>query len=134
MVTIGIIFGAGTLPFRGHLDLKNAENFFREYRGIGTIILQSALRYSHEKGDAKALVSLAKARLPESPEIFSCEEKEEIVNLIGIFGARYGGILKEMAPMIKRIADLLQYFTNWIRKSSSFIPISKYFSVKCLKS
>ena len=28
----------------------------------------------------------------------------------------------------------LQYFTNWIRKSSSFIPISKYFSVKCLKS
>ena len=27
-----------------------------------------------------------------------------------------------------------QYFTNWIRKSSSFIPISKYFSVKCLKS
>jgi len=28
---------------------------------------------------------------------------------------------------------LLQYFTNWIRKSSSFIPISKYFSVKCLK-
>jgi hypothetical protein len=28
----------------------------------------------------------------------------------------------------------LQYFTNWIEKSSSFIPISKYFSVKCLKS
>jgi len=28
----------------------------------------------------------------------------------------------------------MQYFTNWIRKSSSFIPISKYFSVKCLKS
>jgi len=29
--------------------------------------------------------------------------------------------------------DNVQYFTNWIRKSSSFIPISKYFSVKCLK-
>ena len=28
----------------------------------------------------------------------------------------------------------LQYFTNWIRKSSIPIPISKYFSVKCLKS
>jgi len=32
------------------------------------------------------------------------------------------------------LSILLQYFTNWIRKSSSFIPISKYFSVKCLKS
>ena len=29
---------------------------------------------------------------------------------------------------------LLQYFTNWIEKSFSFIPISKYFSIKCLKS
>ena len=32
------------------------------------------------------------------------------------------------------ITVVVQYFTNWIRKSSSFIPISKYFSVKCLKS
>jgi len=35
---------------------------------------------------------------------------------------------------VKKVIILLQYFTNWIRKSSSFIPISKYFSVKCLKS
>jgi phosphoenolpyruvate carboxylase len=104
---IGIIFGAGTLPFRGHLDLKNADNFFREYRGIGTITLQSALRYSHKKGDAKALVNLAKAKLPETPELFSAEEKEEIVNLIGIFGAGYSRILRQLAPMINRIADLL---------------------------
>ena len=33
-----------------------------------------------------------------------------------------------------QLVDRVQYFTNWIRKSSSFIPISKYFSVKCLKS
>ncbi len=103
----GIIFGAGTLPFRGHLDLKNAENFFREYRGVGTITLQSALRYSHKKGDAEALVNLAKARLPETPKIFSAEEKEEIVNLIGIFGASYGWTLGQLAPIINRIADLL---------------------------
>ncbi len=103
----GIIFGAGTLPFRGHLDLKNAENFFREYRGIGTITLQSALRYSHKKGDAEALVSLAKERLPQTPEVFSAEEKEEIVNLIGIFGASYSRILRQLAPTINQIADLL---------------------------
>jgi predicted metal-dependent phosphoesterase TrpH len=30
--------------------------------------------------------------------------------------------------------QVIQYFTNWIEKSFSFIPISKYFSVKCLKS
>jgi phosphoenolpyruvate carboxylase len=103
----GIIFGAGTLPFRGHLDLKNAENFFNEYRGIGTITLQSAIRYSHGKEDARALIDLAKARLPETPEIFSREEKAEIINLIGIFGANYARTLRELAPTINRIADLL---------------------------
>lgn len=103
----GIVFGAGTLPFRGHLDLKNAENFFREYRGIGTITLQSALRYSHEKGDAEALVDLAKEKLPEIPELFSAEEKEELVNLIGIFGTRYSLIIRELASTINRLSDLL---------------------------
>ena len=106
-IETGIIFGAGTLPFRGHLDLKNAENFFKEYRGIGTVTLQSALRYSHEKGDAQALVRLAEARLPEAPNIFSPDEKEELVNLIGIFGAKYARVLRELAPAIDRLAGLL---------------------------
>ena len=33
-----------------------------------------------------------------------------------------------------RLYNNVQYFTNWIEKSFNFIPISKYFSVKCLKS
>jgi phosphoenolpyruvate carboxylase len=108
-ISTGIILGAGSLPFRGHLNLKNADNFFREYRGINTITLQSAIRYSHSKGDAEALVSLADARLPESPKIFSIEEKEEIVNLIGIFGARYSRIIRELSPTINLLACLLPH-------------------------
>jgi len=45
--------------------------------------------------------------------------------------------LGTIVDSLSRIGDLgsnIQYFTNWIRKSSSFIPISKYFTVKCLKS
>jgi hypothetical protein len=34
----------------------------------------------------------------------------------------------------KAVKIPIQYFTNWIGKSSSFIPNSKYFSVKWLKS
>jgi len=41
---------------------------------------------------------------------------------------------KESSDNPFRIVVLHQYFTNWIEKSFSFIPISKYFSVKCLKS
>jgi len=45
--------------------------------------------------------------------------------------------IKEFMKTIRShdlVLMLIQYFTNWIGKSSSFIPISKYFSVKCLKS
>ena len=40
---------------------------------------------------------------------------------------------KKKLPIIGEPSPI-QYFTNWIEKSFSFIPISKYFSVKCLKS
>jgi len=43
-----------------------------------------------------------------------------------------GICLRDGKGNVHRILGV-QYFTNWIRKSSSFIPISKYFSVKCLK-
>jgi hypothetical protein len=35
---------------------------------------------------------------------------------------------------LNSLSSNAQYLTNWIGKSSSFIPISKYFSFKCLKS
>ena len=47
-------------------------------------------------------------------------------------GRTFPGAVK--ALMHTFVFESYQYFTNWIRKSSSFIPISKYFSVKCLKS
>src|SRR5665647_1422022 len=52
---------------------------------------------------------------------------------IGYSGAEtFGTFDAESTIEIK--CDHIQYFTNWIEKSFSFIPISKYFSVKCLKS
>ncbi|WP_406662019.1 phosphoenolpyruvate carboxylase [Methanolobus sp. ZRKC3] len=104
---IGIIFGAGTLPFRGHLTLQNAHNFFEEYRGIDTITLQSAIRYNHEKGDAEKLVRRAKSRLSKPARIFSSTEKEEIINIIGIFGASYNRAIRQFSSSINSIADLL---------------------------
>ncbi|ADI74128.1 phosphoenolpyruvate carboxylase [Methanohalobium evestigatum Z-7303] len=104
---IGIILGAGSLPFRGHMSLKNADNFFEEYRGIDTITLQSALRYNHAESDAEKLVNIAKSELSKTARIFNSSEKEEIINIIGIFGARYNKSIQQISSSINRIADLL---------------------------
>ncbi|WP_370575926.1 phosphoenolpyruvate carboxylase [Methanomethylovorans sp.] len=106
-ISIGIIFGAGALPFRGHVTLNNSDNFFNEYRGIDTLTLQSGLRYDHEVGDAEKLVRLAKSKLSKSPNKFSDHEKEELINIIGIFGARYNRTIKQILPLINCVADLL---------------------------
>ncbi|WP_370575472.1 phosphoenolpyruvate carboxylase [Methanomethylovorans sp.] len=104
---IGIIFGGGALPFRGHVTLGNADNFFEEYRGIDTLTLQSGLRYDHETGDAENLVKIAKSKLSESPDEFSDHEKEELINIIAIFGARYNRAVKSAAPVVNSISDFL---------------------------
>ncbi|MDG6245031.1 MAG: phosphoenolpyruvate carboxylase [Methanolobus sp.] len=104
---IGIIFGGGALPFRGHVTLENADNFFEEYRGIDTLTLQSGLRYDHEEGKAENLVKYAKNKLSKSPDIFTDEEKEELINIIAIFGSRYNRALKSISPTINSISDFL---------------------------
>lgn len=105
--TLGIIFGGGALPFRGHITLENAENVFKEYAGIDTITLQSGLRYDHGIDKAKEFVKLAKSRLPSKARIFQQDEKEEMVNIIGIFGKNYIHMLYQIANIVNRVADLL---------------------------
>ncbi|ATU08777.1 phosphoenolpyruvate carboxylase [Methanohalophilus portucalensis] len=104
---IGIIFGGGSLPFRGHVTLENADNFFEEYRGVDTLTLQSGLRYDHEIGDAEKLVKIAKDKLSSQPNVLSNDEKKELINIIAIFGARYNKAMKSVAPVINSISDFL---------------------------
>ncbi len=104
---IGIIFGGGSLPFRGHVSLENADNFFEEFRGIDTLTLQSGIRYDHEKGHAEDLVRKAKNKLSRSPDELTEEEKEELINIIAIFGAKYNRAMKSVAPVVNSISDLL---------------------------
>ncbi|MBP1908939.1 phosphoenolpyruvate carboxylase [Methanolobus bombayensis] len=104
---IGIIFGGGSLPFRGHVSLENADNFFEEFRGIDTLTLQSGIRYDHEEGNAENLVRHARNKLSRSPDELSNDEKEELVNIIALFGARYNRAMKSISSVINNISDFL---------------------------
>ena len=46
-VRMNPILGVGTMPFRGHLNPDNIENFLAEYKGLSTVTVQSAFRYDY---------------------------------------------------------------------------------------
>jgi len=69
--------------------------------------------------------------------------KRRAAYLLACGSKNYTGIAEELGITVQTLWNYrqdesfnreVQYFTNWIEKSFSFILISKYFSVKCLKS
>ncbi|WP_440953164.1 phosphoenolpyruvate carboxylase [Methanococcoides sp. FTZ1] len=105
--SIGIIFGAGTLPFRGHLNRQNATNFFEEYKGISTITLQSAIRFNHSKAEYEELIRYAREKLSGSPEKYDPNDKNDLVNMIAILGSKYNRIIHHIAPTINRVSTMM---------------------------
>jgi phosphoenolpyruvate carboxylase len=69
--------------------------------------LQSALRFDHEKGDAEKFVKYAKKEMSKFPDKLSDEEKTEIINIVGILGARYNRAIQHLSSTINNIADFL---------------------------
>jgi len=65
------IIGVGTMPFRGHLNPENIENFLLEYRGLSTVTVQSAFRYDFPIETVERAIAALNQQLPngEIPEI-----------------------------------------------------------------
>lgn len=102
---LGIILGAGALPFRGHVTLSNADNLFSEYRGIDTITIQSALRFDHPAGDAEKFIKAIDFH--GQPEYRNEDEKQEILNIIRIMEEEYRKVIPGLAGIINIISGLL---------------------------
>ncbi len=102
------ILGAGSLPFRGHVTPDNIENVLWEYSGIRTLTIQSALRYDYGKHEAKKVIKIIKKKISKKPLNFTKEEKDEIIEIIGIFTREYLISFYQIAhSRVMEIADLL---------------------------
>jgi phosphoenolpyruvate carboxylase len=106
-IDVAPIWGAGSLPFRGHLTPDNMDNIVRDFRGLHTITIQSALRYDHPPDRLKELVGKARRELPTDDHLaYSDEEVKEILMIIGVFARSYVRTLERLAGSIAAISDL----------------------------
>jgi len=105
---IAPIIGVGTLPFRGHLTPENLDNFTKEYAGIKTVTIQSALKYDYKERKTRFLISKLKKILKRKKAMIF-EGEKDILKLIKIFTKNY-------KTRIERGAELINYFANFVPK------------------
>jgi phosphoenolpyruvate carboxylase len=105
-VEIYPIIGVGTMPFRGHLSPDNLENFMREYAGVYTVTIQSALKYDYPIEDVKRLVELLNRRLPcGEPAVVDLSEVETLKMVLAKFMTTYQSVVEKLAPLINSVAN-----------------------------
>lgn len=105
-VSIHLILGVGSMPFRGHLSPENVEAFLREYEGLSTVTIQSALKYDYPIGQIKECVNILNKRLPNGePPIIEPSEEERLIMILNSGRRFYERIVEELAPLINSVAS-----------------------------
>ncbi|MDO8609821.1 MAG: phosphoenolpyruvate carboxylase [bacterium] len=102
------IIGSASLPFRGGLTPFSIKQFCNEYKGIRTVLLQSAFRYDYEKNDVITAIKELKSILPHQKAMhFTQNEVIELARIIRPFEHYYKITIEEIAPIINKIASYL---------------------------
>ncbi len=105
-VAIHPMLGVGSLPFRGHLSPDNIEGFLREYNGISTVTIQSALKYDYPLERVREAVGLLNEKLPNGqPKLIEPYDENVLLNIVAKFKSTYQRIVEEMAPLVNSIAS-----------------------------
>jgi len=107
-ITLYPIIGSASLPFRGGLTPNTVEQFCKEYKGIKTVLIQSAFRYDYEKKLViKAIKKLEKILpLGKADSILASEEKS-LQKIITVFENNYRNTIEKIAPLINNVAYYL---------------------------
>lgn len=99
------IIGVGSLPFRGHLSPANLKNYLKEYAGIRTTTVQSALRYDYPMTEAKKTVKALNEGQKAKPNMMDDGEMEKAGHLIKAFTNEYRKTIEKLSGYICRFAE-----------------------------
>lgn len=102
------IVGVGTMPFRGHLSPENIDHFIKEYVGVCTVTIQSALKYDYPLENVKKTVKLLNEKVPHGePAVMEPHEIEVLKEVLAKFMQRYQEVVERLAPLINHVANLV---------------------------
>ncbi|WGI17567.1 phosphoenolpyruvate carboxylase [Methanonatronarchaeum sp. AMET-Sl] len=107
-VDVAPIYGAGALPFRGHIMPENIDSVMEEFAGAKTITIQSGVRYDIGYDETRKLIKkLRKDLSNQDPLNYNEKQMEEIKNYIGVFTKNYLRTFYQIIEAVKSISDLM---------------------------
>lgn len=98
------IIAPGSLPFRGHLTPERVRQFADEFKGVRTVVIQSAFRYDYPKPSVQRGIRELKAKLGQNATGMSPKESKTCARIIAQFEQNYRSALREAAAPIIDIA------------------------------
>jgi phosphoenolpyruvate carboxylase len=105
-VAIYPIIGVGSLPFRGHLSPSNLQGFLKEYKGIYTATIQSALKYDHPIEDVRKVVGTLNEKLPYGePAFIEPDEEYILLEVLRKFKSKYQEVVEDLGPLVNSVAS-----------------------------
>lgn len=99
------IIGVGSLPFRGHLSPDNLDNYLKEYAGIRTTTVQSALRYDNPPAKVKQTVRILNRAQTARPKMLTEGEKGALSKLTAVFTSEYQKTIEQVSDYICKFAE-----------------------------
>lgn len=102
------IIGAGSLPFRGGSTPYTVTEFINEYKGIRTMLIQSAFQYDFPLAHVNKAIKEIDKILPKGKAVkFSGKEEKEIEKLISIFEPLYKDVVKKIGSLVYRLGTFM---------------------------
>lgn len=102
------IIGSASLPFRGGVSPLTIDQFINEYKGIKTILIQSAFRYDFPKADVISAIKKINTSLAKNkPVHIPYKDELELREITNIFELAYRSTVEGMADIINKVATLL---------------------------
>jgi len=99
------MLGTGSLPFRGGVSPDNLDNAIKEYRGVSTLIIQSAFRYDYPKATVIKSINRLKQELPQNhASKLDVKTVDAIKKVIPLFENSYRATIEKLSPFINKMS------------------------------
>ncbi|MDO8482851.1 MAG: phosphoenolpyruvate carboxylase [bacterium] len=99
------IIAPGALPFRGGFNPETVLEFVKEFKGVRTVMVQSAFRYDYPLGAVKKAIKSLIREVPRGKtEPLPEATRFEIEKIIPWFENPYRETVKVVAPLIEKIS------------------------------